>query len=48
MRGFTDYFPGLWEKEGLITAGVIFTAPFVILYIFHNIIHLFPGVEKKT
>jgi len=47
MRGFTDYFPGLWEKEGLITAGVIFTAPFIILYFFHCIISLFPDAEPK-
>lgn len=47
MRGFTDYFPGLWEKEGLITAAVIFTAPFIILYVFHRIIPLFPDIEKQ-
>jgi Ni/Fe-hydrogenase subunit HybB-like protein len=46
MRGFTSYFPGLWEKEGLITAAVIFTLPFGILYVFHQIVSLFPDVEK--
>ena len=33
MRGFTDYFPGLWEKEGLAVAAVIFTLPFGILWV---------------
>ena len=48
MRGFTSYMPGLMEKEGIVTAAVIFTAPFVILYVFHKIVHLFPGTEKVT
>jgi Ni/Fe-hydrogenase subunit HybB-like protein len=46
LRGFTDYLPGLWEREGLIVAAIIFTLPFGILYVFHRIISLFPGVEK--
>ncbi len=45
LRGFTDYFPGLWEKEGLITAAVIFTMPFLILYLFHRLVSLFPDVS---
>ncbi len=48
MRGFTSYFPGLWEKEGLVMAAVIFTLPFGILYLFHRIIPLFPGVQQKS
>ncbi len=46
LRGFTNYFPGIWEKEGLIMAAVIFTLPFGILYIFHSIVSLFPDAEK--
>ncbi len=46
MRGFTDYFPGIWEKEGLITAVVIFTLPFGLLYVFHRLVSLFPDAEK--
>ena len=42
MRGFTEYFPGIWEREGLVLAAVIFTLPFVILYLFHRIVPLFP------
>lgn len=47
MRGFTSYMPGIWEKEGLITAGVIFTMPFLILFVFHRIVTLFPDVELQ-
>lgn len=46
MRGFTSYFPGIWEKEGLITAAIIFTLPFVMLYVFNRIVPLFPDAEK--
>lgn len=42
MRGFTSYLPGLWEKEGIILAVVIFTTPFFILYFFNRVIPLFP------
>ena len=48
LHGFTDYFPGLWEREGLVVAAVIFTLPFGILYLFHRIIPLFPGAVKKS
>lgn len=47
MRGFTSYLPRLWEKEGLVTAGVIFTLPFIILYLFHRIVPLFPDAERE-
>ncbi|MFH0909294.1 MAG: NrfD/PsrC family molybdoenzyme membrane anchor subunit [bacterium] len=47
LRGFTTYLPGLLEKEGIVTAVVIFTMPFLILYLFHRVVHLFPGVEKQ-
>jgi len=48
MRGFTSYFPGIWEKEGLVTAAVVFTLPFLILYLFHRIIPLFPTVDGRA
>ena len=48
MRGFTSYFPGLWEKEGLAVAIVIFTLPFGILCIFNKIVPLFPDAEKRA
>jgi hypothetical protein len=46
MRGFTDYFPGFWHREGLVMAAAIFTMPFVILYVFHRIVPLFPRREE--
>jgi len=46
MRGFTSYFPGIWDKEGIITAGVLITLPFIILYFFHRVVSLFPNAEK--
>jgi Ni/Fe-hydrogenase subunit HybB-like protein len=48
MRGFTSYFPGWLEKEGVLTAGVIFTLPFLILYLFHCVVPLFPDVERRS
>lgn len=33
MRGFTPYLPGIFEKEGLLPAAIIFTIPFVLLYL---------------
>lgn len=47
MRGFTSYVPGLWEKEGLVASAVVFTLPFLILYVFHRIVPLFPDVVKR-
>jgi len=46
-RGFTSYMPGVFEREGLFTAAVIFTLPFLILYVFHRIVPLFPPPEGK-
>jgi Polysulphide reductase len=48
MRGFTSYLPGIWEKEGLALAAVIFTLPFVILYIFHRLVSLFPSAAEPS
>jgi len=48
MRGFTEYLPGVWEKEGLLMAAVIFTLPFGILYLFHRIVPLFPDATKRA
>ncbi len=47
MRGFASYFPGLWHKEGLGLAAVIFTLPFVILYLFHRLVPLFPDNRDR-
>lgn len=42
FRGFTSYTPGIWDREGLILAIVVFTVPFVLLRIVDRIIPLFP------
>jgi Ni/Fe-hydrogenase subunit HybB-like protein len=47
MRGFTSYLPGIWEKEGLLMGGLIFTMPFFILYLFHRIVPLFPPQTRE-
>ncbi|MBI5486334.1 MAG: polysulfide reductase NrfD [Deltaproteobacteria bacterium] len=41
-RGFTSYMPGVFEREGLAVAVVIFTIPFGLLYVFHRFVPLFP------
>lgn len=44
MRGFTEYFPGYFDKEGLIVSFVIIIIPFVLLWLFDRI---FPFFHKK-
>ena len=46
MRGFTSYLPGLWDKEGIAMAVVIFTLPFIILWMFNKVVPLFPEAEQ--
>ncbi len=45
MRGFTEYFPGIWDKEGLIVSFLIILIPFLLLYLFDK---LFPFFKEKT
>jgi predicted membrane protein len=44
MRGFTEYFPGYFDKEGLIVSFVIIIIPFVLLWMFDRI---FPFFHRK-
>jgi len=44
MRGFTEYFPGVFDKEGIIVSVVIILIPFVLLRLFDSI---FPFFHKK-
>lgn len=44
MRGFTEYFPGYFDKEGLIVSFVIIIIPFILLRFFD---HIFPFFHKK-
>lgn len=43
LRGFTGYFPGIWEKEGLLVGLIILIIPFILLYYFDK---LFPFFKK--
>ena len=44
MRGFTEYFPGYFDKEGLIVSFIIVIIPFILLRFFDGI---FPFFHKK-
>jgi Ni/Fe-hydrogenase subunit HybB-like protein len=44
MRGFTEYFPGLWDKEGLLVSFLIILVPFILLYLFDKV---FPFFKEK-
>ncbi len=43
MRGFTEYFPGYFDKEGLLVSFGIILVPFILLMLFDK---LFPFFEK--
>jgi hypothetical protein len=45
LRGFTEYFPGLWDKEGIIVSFLIILVPFLLLYLFDKV---FPFFKEKT
>ena len=45
MRGFTEYFPGFWDKEGLIVSLSIILIPFLLLMLFDK---LFPFFGEKS
>lgn len=44
MRGFTEYFPGYFDKEGLLVSFIIIIIPFILLRFFDSI---FPFFHKK-
>ena len=44
-RGFTEYFPEWFDKEGILVAGLILIAPIVILWLLSKI---FPFWESTT
>ncbi len=43
FRGYTTYVPGLWNKEGLVVAAVVFIVPFILLRFVDGVISLFPA-----
>jgi Ni/Fe-hydrogenase subunit HybB-like protein len=46
MRGFTEYFPGYFDREGLIVSFVIILIPFMLLWLFDKVFPFFH--RKKT
>lgn len=50
MRGFTEYLPGLFEREGILVAIIIIVMPFILLKLFDKIFPFFSNdiiTEKK-
>ena len=47
MRGFTEYFPGFLDKEGLIVSVIIIIIPFILLKLFDRIFPFFEKSENK-
>ena len=45
MRGFTEYFPGIFDKEGLIVSFLLIISPFILLRFFDKLFPFF--VEKR-
>lgn len=45
MRGFTEYFPGFFDKEGIIVSALLILTPFVLLWAFDKI---FPFFKRKA
>lgn len=43
FRGYTTYTPGIWDREGLIVAAVVFTVPFLLLRLVDRTVPLFPS-----
>lgn len=48
MRGFTEYFPGFLDKEGLIVALLIIIIPFILLRQYDKIFPFFSKVQKNN
>ena len=48
MRGFTEYFPGFWDKEGLIVSFLIIIIPFILLWAFDKIFPFFGNKIGKN
>jgi len=41
--GFTEFVPTLWGHEGIAVAAALLTAPFIVLFVFHQVVPLFPA-----
>jgi Ni/Fe-hydrogenase subunit HybB-like protein len=48
LRGLTSYAPTFLGREGLLVAIVLFSAPFIVMYIFNLILPFWDKVEVKA
>lgn len=48
MRGFTEYFPGFWDKEGLMVAALIILLPFIGLWLFDKFFPFFSNAAADA
>lgn len=46
MRGFTEYFPGYFDKEGLLVSFLIILTPFILLRYFDKLFPFFNTARK--
>jgi Ni/Fe-hydrogenase subunit HybB-like protein len=46
-RGYSTYFPGLFEKEGLVVAAIILVVPFLLLRQFDKAFPFFDGARAS-
>lgn len=46
MRGFTEYFPGVFDKEGLIVSSLIIAIPFLLLWGFDKLFPFFNNSKE--
>jgi len=47
-RGFTYYLPGIFDREGLVAAAIIFVVPFLLLRQFDNLFPFFAAHSPKA
>jgi predicted membrane protein len=47
-RGFTEYLPGIFSKEGLAAAATILFVPFALLWAFDKVFPFFPSTQRNA
>ena len=47
FRGFTEYLPGLFDREGLAVSAMILIVPFILLWAFDRIFPFFPHTLRN-
>jgi Ni/Fe-hydrogenase subunit HybB-like protein len=48
LRGLTSYMPTFLGREGILVAVVLFTMPFVVMYVFNLILPLFENKSEEA